>query len=371
MGAGGRGFRIALSVAALGRILQGVASMKASPGRAAAASSPARAGDAHAQDCAAAREALLSESEAIRRLAEALDPKEFGRAVDLLFGCQTQVVLTGMGKSGHIAAKIAATLASTGTPAFFMHPGEALHGDLGMLTGHNVVVALSQSGTTEEVVSLLPYIKRLEIPLIVLTGNPNSVLAEQASVVLGTEVDQEACPLNLAPTTSTTLQLALGDALAVALMKRRGFTLEDFAMRHPLGSLGRRLLVRVSDLMHTGEANPVVGEEAPLHEAILQITSKRLGAVSVVDGEGRLSGILCDGDVRRLIQVSGGALEMSRPIRDYMIHNPKRISPDALGVKAVDLMETHKITVLPVLDDDQKPVGMIHLHDLIRAGISP
>lgn len=326
---------------------------------------------AHDSDLAAARDALLAESKAIARLADCLDGHAFGRAVDRILACKAQTILTGMGKSGHIAAKIAATLASTGTPAFFMHPAEALHGDLGMLTAHNVIVALSQSGSTEEVVSLIPYIKRLGIPLVALTGNRNSPLAKNADVVLPTEVDHEACPLNLAPTTSTTLQLALGDALAVALMKRRGFTPEDFAMRHPLGALGRRLLVHVSDLMHTGEENPIVADTATLRDAILQISSKRLGAVSVIGPDGRLVGILCDGDVRRLLQSTAGILDMNLPVRDYMIHNPRRTSPDTLGVKAVDLMETHKITVLPVLDDDQRPAGMIHLHDLIRAGITP
>ncbi len=337
------------------------------PGRESSTKSP----DPHVSDLASGREVLEKEAAAIRTLAETLDAESFGRAIDLLIACKAQVVLTGMGKSGHIAAKIAATFASTGTPAFFMHPGEALHGDLGMLTPSNVVVALSQSGATDEVVNLLPYLTHLSIPLIALTGKPESLLAQQADVVLSTAVDQEACPLNLAPTSSTTLQLALGDALAVALMNRRGFTPEDFAIRHPLGALGRRLLVRVADLMHTGDENPVLSETAALHEAILQISSKRLGAVSLVDTEGRLTGIFCDGDVRRLLETTGGTLEMNRPISDFMIRNPKRTAPDALGVKAVDLMETYKITVLPVLDDDHKPVGMIHLHDLIRAGISP
>jgi arabinose-5-phosphate isomerase len=322
-------------------------------------------------DLAEARHVLSTEAKAIETLSRQLDGVQLTRAVDMLLACKAQVVLTGMGKSGHIAAKIAATFASTGTPAFFLHPGEALHGDLGMITPQNVVLALSQSGMTDEVLNLLPYIKHLSIPLIAITGNPKSVMAQQADVVLLTQVQQEACPLNLAPTCSTTAQLALGDALAAALMKRRGFTSDDFAMRHPLGALGRRLLIRVKDLMHTGEANPIVTEQAPLREAISQMTGKRLGAVNVINPEGQLAGIFCDGDLRRLFDRCPGSVDASRPISEFMIKTPKFTTPETLGVKAVDLMETHKITVLPVLDEARRPVGMIHLHDLIRAGISP
>lgn len=323
------------------------------------------------EDVRAGREVLLTEGDALRSLGNALSEETFGSAVDILFGCPSQVVLTGMGKSGHIAAKVAATLASTGTPAFFMHPGEALHGDLGMLTAHNVVVAISQSGATDEVVNLLPYIKSLSIPLLAITGNDGSTLGKHADVILSSKVDQEACPLNLAPTTSTTLQLALGDALAVALMKRRGFGPDDFALRHPLGSLGRRLLVRVSDLMHQGDENPVISEDAPLHEGISRMTGKRLGSVSIVDKQGKLAGIFCDGDLRRLFDRSEGKIDPKLPISEFMIKNPKRTRPETLGAKAVDQMETHAITVLPVVDDSDRPIGMIHLHDLIRAGISP
>ena len=323
-----------------------------------------------AQDHAAALEVLHAESRAIEQLAERLDPEVIGRAVDILVAAKGQVVLTGMGKSGHIARKIAATLASTGTPAFFMHPGEAVHGDLGMLTSQNPVVALSNSGSTDELVNLLPYIRQLSIPLIALTGNSRSPLAKQADVVLATDIDQEACPLNLAPTNSTTVQLAMGDALAIAVMKRRGFTPEDFALRHPLGTLGKRLLVHVRDLMHSGDTIPIVYESAPIHRAINNMTNKRLGSVIVVDDSGRMTGIFCDGDLRRLFDEVQGQIDGNAPISEAMIRNPKFTTPETLGVKAVDMMETYKITVLPVCDADHHPVGLIHLHDLIQAGIA-
>jgi len=321
-------------------------------------------------DLAEARRVLDAESEALRQLSASLPAEAFGRAVDLLAACKAQVVLTGIGKSGHVAAKIAATFASTGTPAFFLHPAEALHGDLGMLTSANVVLCLSQSGATDEILTMLPYLKRTGIALIAMTGGEHSPLAAQADVLLLAKIAHEACPLNLAPTTSTTVQLALGDALAVALMRRRGFPPEDFALRHPLGALGRRLLIHVRDLMHTGEENPLVHDGEPLRNAIQQMTGKRLGAVSGVDAEGRLLGIFCDGDLRRLFQRVEGPLDPSAPIRDFMIRTPKFTTPDTLGAMAVDVMETHGITVLPVLDDNHRAVGMIHLHDLIRAGIA-
>lgn len=318
-----------------------------------------------------AREVLNAEGNALLRLAERLDADAFGRATELLLHMNGHAVVAGMGKSGHIAAKIAATLASTGTPAFHLHPSEAMHGDLGMLKAGDVLVAFSQSGSTEEVLNLLPYVKRLHIPIIALTGNGGSPLARSADVVLLTSIETEACPLNLAPTTSTTSQLGMGDALAMTLMERRGFTADDFAMRHPLGALGKRLLMRVSDLMHTGDENPVIGQEAPLRAAISTMTGKRLGTVSVVDDAGKLTGIFCDGDLRRLFDRLNGQVDATRPISEFMIRNPRFTMPDMLGVKAVDLMETHKITVLPVLDDERHPIGTIHLHDLIRAGITP
>lgn len=321
-------------------------------------------------DLAAAREVMTSEAEAITRLAASLDEKIFGAAVDLLARCKSQVVVTGMGKSGHIAAKTAATFASTGTPSFYLHPGEALHGDLGMITQDNVVVAFSQSGATDEILNILPYLKTLHIPIVAITGAAKSALAQQATIVLLTNVESEACPLNLAPTNSTTAQLALGDALAIALMKRRGFTADDFAMRHPLGALGRRLLVHVSDLMQSGDANPTVHMNEPLHAAINCMTRLRLGSVSVIGDDGRLVGIFCDGDLRRLFQKLDGKVDAKQPIGQFMTANPRRVTPDTLGVKCVDLMEQFKITVMPVVDDDTRPIGMIHLHELIRAGIT-
>lgn len=322
-------------------------------------------------DLDAAREVLRSEADTLRSLSEQLDAAAFGRAVDLLFSCKAQIVVTGMGKSGHIAAKVAATLASTGTPAFFLHPGEALHGDLGMVTPVNVVLAFSQSGATEEVVSLLPYLKQLRVPIVAVTGSAKSVLAQHAACIVLSSVDAEACPLNLAPTNSTTAQLALGDALAIALMKRRGFTPDDFAMRHPLGSLGRRLLARVGDLMHTGDRIPMVSEDARLDQAIRELSRKRFGAVCAIDADGRLAGIFTEGDLGRLFNSVDGVLDIAQPISKFMIRSPKSISPELLGVKAVDLMETHKIMALPVLDADRRVVGFIHMHDLIRAGITP
>lgn len=321
------------------------------------------------QDIAVCREVLHSEAGVLQKLAAALDAESFGRAVDLILSCEAQVVVTGMGKSGHIGAKIAATLASTGSPAFFMHPGEALHGDLGMITRKNVVLALSQSGASDEVLHLMPYIKHLRVPLIAVTGKCNSPLAEKADVVLCTAIDQEACPLNLAPTSSTTAQLALGDALAIALMKRRGFTPDDYAMRHPLGALGRKLLLKVSDVMHTGVENPIVPEATPLHAAILVLAQKRWGAISIVDSEGKLAGIFTNGDLSRLFTKLHGEFDTSTPISTYMIRSPKFVTPETLGVKAIDMMETYKITALPVLDRDRVPVGIVHEHDLVRLGL--
>lgn len=309
---------------------------------------------------------LELEASALARLAKDFDAEAFDRAAALMLDAPAHVVVTGIGKSGHIGAKIAATLASTGTPSFFLHPAEAVHGDLGMLTRDNVVLALSHSGTTEEVLNLLAYIQFHRIPLIVITGAANSPLAEKATVVLRYDLDKEACPLNLAPTASTIMQMALGDALAGALMRLRGFTDEDFAMRHPLGTLGRRLLMRVADMMVTGEENPVMPHTARLREAISRMM--RLGAVSFVDDEGKLAGIFCDGDLRRLFQ-RGGA-DPDAPMTGIMIRNPKRIGEDALCTKAVDVMTEYKISVLPVVDHEMRPVGMIDLKMLTRAGIA-
>jgi arabinose-5-phosphate isomerase len=312
---------------------------------------------------------LRAEAQALLALADSFDAESFGRAVDLLHGCTAPVVVAGLGKSGHIAAKVAATLASTGTPAFHLHAAEALHGDLGMASPGCGLLVFSQSGTTEEALRLIPYFRHLRAPIVAITGGRQSPLAEAADAVLWSRVAAEACPLNLAPTSSTTAQLALGDALAIALMRRRGFTAEEFAMRHPRGALGRRLLMRVEDLMRKGEAAPVVGLGATLAEAVDELNRKRLGAVSIVDGEGRLAGIFTDGDLRRL-WVARGTIEATRPVAEVMVRNPKRIVPDALGVAAVELMEEHKITVLPVVDPDGRMVGFVHLHQLVEAGLT-
>lgn len=314
-----------------------------------------------------AKRVLKIEAEAVLKLIDSIG-EDFAKAVDVIYNCKTRVALTGIGKSGIIARKIAATLASTGTPAFFMHPSEGVHGDLGMITPDNVVVALSQSGNSDEVVRLIPYFKHFKIPIIALTGEKNSNLGKNADYVLSTHVEQEACPLNLAPTASTTAALALGDALAIALLKKRGFQTEQFAIFHPSGTLGKRLLTKVSDLMRSGDANPIIHQSKTFKEGILEMSSKGLGATSIVDDNGKLSGILTDGDLRRLLH--SGKFDMDAPLSEIMIKNPKRITPDALGVKAIDMMEQYNITVLPVVDETGAPVAMIHLHDLIKAGIT-
>jgi arabinose-5-phosphate isomerase len=272
-----------------------------------------------------------------------------------------------MGKSGHIAGKIAATLASTGTPAFFVHPGEASHGDLGMITGEDAVLALSNSGETNEMLTILPLIKRLGVPLIAMTGKPGSTLARAADVHLDVTVEREACPLNLAPTTSTTAALAMGDALAVALLESRGFTEEDFARSHPGGSLGRRLLLRVEDLMHTGEAVPAVSVETSMREALIEMTRKGLGMTAVLETDGRLAGIFTDGDLRRTldrqVDVHG------TPVREVMTTGPRTARPDMLAGEALRMMDQHRINQILVLDEQGQLVGALNMHDLLRAGV--
>jgi arabinose-5-phosphate isomerase len=313
-----------------------------------------------------ARRVLAIEAAAIAAVAERLDDC-FDRALDLLAGCSGKVVVTGMGKSGLICRKIAATFTSTGTPALFLHAGEAAHGDAGVFTKGDAVVALSSSGESDEIVRLLPLIKRMELPLIALTGDRQSTLAKTADVVLDVGVAEEACPLGLAPTASTTAALALGDALAVALLDRKGFGPDDFAVLHPAGALGRRFL-KVVDLMHQGEAVPLVGLRTPFNGTLLEITSKRLGVTGVVDDRGDLSGVITDGDLRR-------ALERIDDVRaavaaDIMTGNPKTIADGALAAQAVALMERYSITSLFVLQQgSRKPAGIIHLHDLLKAGV--
>ena len=290
----------------------------------------------------------------------------FARACEILLGCRGRVVVTGMGKSGHIGSKIAATLASTGTPAFFVHPGEASHGDLGMITRDDVVLAISSSGETSEVVTILPLIKRQGVPLISMTGKAESTMAKMADVHLDISVAQEACPLNLAPTASTTVTLVLGDALAVALLEARGFSQEDFARSHPGGALGRRLLLKVSDLMHTGEEVPRVASSTPLADALLEITRKRMGMTIVTDAAGNARCIFTDGDLRRVLESDADI--HSVPIEQVMTPGGRRISGDALAAEAVHLMEAGAITSLLVTDEAEQVIGVVHLHDLLRAG---
>ncbi len=314
---------------------------------------------------AIARRVLAIEGAAVQALAARLDDR-FARAVEILAGCEGRVVLTGMGKSGLVARKIAATLASTGTPALYLDPAEAAHGDIGMLARGDVVVALSASGETEELVALLPAVKRFGLPLVALVGNARSTLAQESEVWLDVSVAEEACPLNLAPTASTTAALAMGDALALALLEERGFRAEDFALLHPAGVLGRRLL-RVQDLMHTGDRVPAVGEGASMKDAILEMTGKRLGMTAVVDARGRLTGILTDGDLRRAMQRFTDVF--ARTVAECMTRGPKRIERDALAARAVQVMEQHSITSLLIVDGDGRPEGVVHLHDCLKAGV--
>jgi arabinose-5-phosphate isomerase len=313
-----------------------------------------------------ARRVLRIEAEAVGALAGRLD-QSFVRALDILQACRGRVVLTGMGKSGFIARKIAATLASTGSPALFLHPAEGVHGDLGMLLRSDVVVAVSNSGETEEIIQLLPAFKRLGVSLISLVGNPQSTLARQSDVVLDVGVAEEACPMNLAPTASTTAALAMGDALAVALLERRGIGPEDFSLIHPGGTLGKKLLLKVEDLMHRGDEVPRVSQDVTMREAIPVISGKRLGMTAVTDADGRLAGIITDGDLRRALQRWPDLLE--HPVHAVMTRQPKRIGRGELAAKAVQVMERHAITSLLIVDDAERVEGVIHLHDLLRAGV--
>jgi arabinose-5-phosphate isomerase len=315
---------------------------------------------------ALARQVLDIEADALRALSSRLDGG-FADAVALILACNGRVVVSGMGKSGHIGSKIAATLASTGTPSFFMHPGEASHGDLGMITHDDVVLALSNSGESNEIVSIVPLIKRRGAKLIAMTGNPNSTMAREADVHLNAAVDKEACPLNLAPTASTTAALALGDALAVALLDARGFSADDFARTHPGGSLGRRLLIHVRDVMHAGDALPQVGDDATLKAALFEMTRKGLGMTAVVDAAGKVAGLFTDGDLRRALEHTLD-LQQAR-IADLMTRNPKTIRADELAVAAVEKMDTLKINGLLVVDADNTLVGALNMHDLLKAGV--
>ena len=308
---------------------------------------------------------LRLEAESITALRQRLDDR-FVKAVELVRGCRGRVIVTGMGKSGLVGRKIAATLASTGTPAYFLHPAEGVHGDIGMMARGDVVLALSNSGETDEVLAVLPAIKRLAVPLILLTGSPGSTLARQADVILDVGVSEEACPMNLAPTSSTTASLAMGDALAMALLDVRGLRAEDYAALHPRGALGWQSLFRVRDLMHVGDAVPVVTEAATMKEAIEEMSAKRLGMTTVVDGNGRLVGVITDGDLRRH-QLAHGSL-LDRRAGDCMTADPKCINADDLATRALALMEG-VMTSLVIVDENRHPSGVIHIHDILRAKI--
>lgn len=313
------------------------------------------------------RRVFAIEGEALAAVAARLDG-EFSAACRLMLGTQGRVVCTGMGKSGHIARKIAATLASTGTPAFYVHPGEAAHGDLGMITDADVVLALSYSGESDEILLLLPVLRRQGNKLIAMTGRPTSSLAREADVHLDVSVPAEACPLALAPTASTTATLAMGDALAVALLDARGFTADDFARSHPAGALGRRLLLHISDVMHSGDDVPRVHADAMLSQALVEMSRKRLGMTAIVDDEGKLLGLFTDGDLRRALDDRNVDVHSTR-IADVMTRSPKTIGSDALAVEAAQLMETHKIGGLLVIDTDRRVVGALNIHDLLRARV--
>ncbi len=312
-----------------------------------------------------ARRVLEIEAKAVAALISRVGD-DFVRAVEILYECQGRVVLTGMGKSGLVAKKIAATLASTGTPALYLHPAEGGHGDLGVIVRGDVVVAVSNSGGTTEIVEILPALKRFGVKLIGLLGNLNSPLAKESDVVLDVSVDEEACPLNFAPTASTTAALAMGDALALALLEKRGFQAEHLAMFHPGGQLGRRLL-RVRDLMHVGLHMPIVFEETLMRDVILEISTKRLGMTMVVDAGGQLTGVVTDGDLRRGLEKYNNLLD--RRAGECMTRHPKVIDRDELGARAVQVMEQYKITSLPIVDAGCRPEGVIHLHTLLEAGV--
>lgn len=310
---------------------------------------------------------IETEAQAVFELTQRIDER-FERACSLLLACQGHIIVTGIGKSGYIANKMAATLSSTGTPAFFMHAAEAIHGDLGMITSKDAVVAISHSGSTPEMITLVPMIKRLQVPLITITGNPSSSLAQSADVNLDVSIRQEACPLGLAPTTSTTVSLVMADALAVALLQARGFNENDFARSHPGGALGRRLLLSIDDICHVGEELPIVLETASVANALIEVTEKKLGMTCVVNKQGILSGIFTDGDIRRTLtnHFDINTTDLSQ----VMTKNCKTIKKGLLAVEALNIMQEFRITSLAIIDDNNRPIGVIHLHDLLRAGLN-
>jgi len=312
------------------------------------------------------REVIRIEAEAVAALEQKIN-SDFARAVDLVYRSKGRIIITGVGKSGIIARKIVATMNSTGTPALFLHPSDAVHGDLGMVRKEDVVICVSKSGDTEEVNQLIPIFKRIGVPVISMVGNTASKLAKNSDVVLDITVNEEACPYDLAPTSSTTAALVMGDALAIALLEKRNFSKDDFARLHPGGNLGKRLLLKVEEMMVKGGGVPVVRKETSLKDAILEMTSKRLGATCVVDGDNRLVGIITDGDLRRLLQRISNITELTAA--DVMTKTPKTINKEALAVVALEEMETYNITQLVIVDDEHHPIGMVHLHDLVKAGL--
>ncbi|MBA2649107.1 MAG: KpsF/GutQ family sugar-phosphate isomerase [Legionella sp.] len=309
---------------------------------------------------------IETEAQAVFELTHRIDAR-FEKACELLLACKGRIVVTGMGKSGHIAKKVASTFSSTGSPAFFMHPGEASHGDLGMITRQDTVLAISHSGNTYEIVTLLPLLKRLEVPLITLTGNLQSTLAKTADVNLDVSIRQEACPLGLAPTTSTTVSLVMGDALAIALLQARGFNADDFALSHPGGVLGKRLLLRVDDISHGAQHIPIVSEHATISEALIEVTEKKLGMTCVVDAKGHLRGLYTDGDIRRTLTRN---LDINTTlIKDVMTTDCRTIRPGMLAAEALAIMQKYGITSLVIVDELSLPQAVLHLHDLLKAGV--
>jgi arabinose-5-phosphate isomerase len=309
---------------------------------------------------------IETEAQAVFELTHRIN-EHFEAACELLLSCKGRIVVTGMGKSGHIGKKIAATFSSTGTPSFFMHPGEASHGDMGMITRQDTVLAISNSGNTPEIITLLPLLKRLDVPVIALTGNLESTLAKIATINLDVSIQQEACPLGLAPTTSTTVALVMGDALAIALLQARGFSAEDFALSHPGGSLGKRLLLRVEDICHSGNELPLVNEDVTVREALIEVTAKKLGMTCVINPQGQLAGIYTDGDIRRTLTQQYDV--NATAVKKVMSPNCQTIRHGMLAAEALALMQKYSITSLVIIDDDRQPTAVVHLHDLLRAGV--
>jgi len=312
------------------------------------------------------KDELKLEAKAINQVADRIDGS-IEKAIDLILNCKGKIVVTGMGKAGIIARKIASTLVSTGTTAIFLHAAEGIHGDLGLVEDNDVVIAISNSGNTDELTSIIPYIKFRKIPIIALTGNMRSQLAENSDVVIDCFVPKEYEPFGVVPTSSTTVALAVGDAIAIALLKKKNFNKEDFAEYHPGGTIGKKLIFKIDDLMHKCDENPIVEHTVSLNKAIIEMTSKGLGCTNIIDKQGILIGIITDGDLRRILEK--GIMDLNVPVKDVMVKDPKSLTADKLAVDALNLMEDNKITMLPIVDADNKPVGMLHMHDLINAGV--